>query len=89
MPPPARQLFHSLPSISVCGVDDRAFFSVFLHGQPALQSPQIEVEGQESLLGRLVFGELATLWSSGREFTDLQRWETELEEMRRAFGLAP
>lgn len=82
------RLYHSLPSISVYGVDDRAFFSVFLHGQLAVKSPQIEVEGQDSLMGRLVFRELETLWETGQEFEDLEQWETELEEMGRRFGAA-
>lgn len=81
------RLYHSLPSISVYGVDDRAFFSVFLHGQLAVKSPQIEVLGQESLMGRLVFRELETLWETGHEFEDLEQWETELGDMGRRFGI--
>jgi len=82
------RLYHSLPSISVYGVDDRAFFSVFLHGQLAVKSPQIEVLGQESLMGRLVFRELETLWETGHEFEDLEQWESELVQMGRRFGIA-
>ena len=82
------RLYHSLPSISVYGVDDRAFFSVFLHGQLAVKSPQIEVLGQESLMGRLVFRELETLWETGHEFEDLEQWETELVQMGRRFDIA-
>jgi hypothetical protein len=82
------RLYHSLPSISVYGVDDRAFFSVFLHGQLAVKSPQIEVEGQDSLMGRLVFRELETLWETGHEFEDLEQWESEMQEMGRRFGLS-
>jgi hypothetical protein len=82
------RLYHSLPSISVYGIDDRAFFSVFLHGQLAVKSPQIEVEGQDSLMGRLVFRELETLWETGREFEDLEQWESEMQEMGRRFGIS-
>lgn len=82
------RLYHSLPSISVYGVDDRAFFSVFLHGQLAVKSPQIEVLGQESLMGRLVFRELETLWETGHEFEDLEQWQTELQNMGSRFGIA-
>ena len=82
------RLYHSLPSISVYGVDDRAFFSVFLHGQLAVKSPQIEVQGQDSLMGRLVFRELETLWQTGQEFEDLEQWQTELEQMGRRFDVA-
>jgi hypothetical protein len=82
------RLYDSLPSISVYGVDDRALFSVFLHGQLAVKSPQIEVQGQDSLMGRLVFRELETLWGIGQEFKDLEQWETELQNMGRRFGSA-
>jgi hypothetical protein len=82
------RLYDSLPSISVYGVDDRALFSVFLHGQLAVKSPQIEVQGQDSLMGRLVFRELETLWGIGQEFKDLEQWETELGDMGRRFGIA-
>ena len=82
------RLYDSLPSISVYGVDDRALFSVFLHGQLAVKSPQIEVVGQDSLMGRLVFRELETLWGIGQEFEDLEQWETELQQMSRRFGSA-
>ena len=45
-------LYHSLPSISVYAVDDRAF------------------------------------WETGREFEDLELWETEMEDMGRRFGIS-
>jgi hypothetical protein len=83
------RLYHSLPSLAIYGVDDRAFVSVFLHGQLAVKSVQIEVQGQETVMGRLAFGELETLWEIGREFGDITQWETELESMGRRFGLTP
>jgi len=82
------RLYDSLPSISVYGVDDRALFSVFLHGQLAVTSPQIEVQGQDSVMGRLVFRELETLWEIGQEFKDLEQWQTELDDIGRRFGIA-
>ena len=83
------RLYHSLPSLSIYGVDDRAFVSVFLHGQLAVKSVQIEVQGQDSVMGRLAFGELEALWEIGLEFGDITQWETEIESMGRHFGLAP
>ena len=83
------RLYHSLPSLSIYGVDDRAFVSVFLHGQLAVKSVQIEVEGQDSVMGRLAFGELEALWEIGLEFGDITQWATELQSMGRRFGLAP
>ena len=83
------RLYHSLPSISVYSIDDRAFVSVFLHGQLAVRSVQIEVQDQDSLMGRLVFRELATLWEIGHEFEDVQQWQSELETMGQRFGISP
>jgi hypothetical protein len=83
------RLYHSLPSLSIYGVDDRAFVSVFLHGQLAVKSVQIEVRGQDSVMGRLAFGELEALWEIGLEFEDITQWETEMQSMGQRFGLAP
>lgn len=83
------RLYHSLPSLSIYGVDDRAFVSVFLHGQLAVKSVQIEVQGQDSLMGRLAFGELETLWEIGLEFGDITQWEAEMDSMGQRFGLTP
>ena len=83
------RLYHSLPSLAIYGVDDRAFVSVFLHGQLAVKSVQIEVQGQDTVMGRLAFGELETLWNIGQEFEDLTQWETEMASMGRHFGLGP
>jgi hypothetical protein len=83
------RLYHSLPSISVYAVDDRAFVSVFLHGQLAVKSVQIEVQGQDTLMGRLVFTELETLWGIGQEFNDVEQWQTELDDMGQRFGSTP
>jgi hypothetical protein len=80
------RLYDSLPSISVYRVDDQAFVSVFVHGQLAVKSVQIEVQGQDSLLGQLVFREVATLWEIGQEFKDLDQWQAELTQMGRTFG---
>ena len=81
------RLYHSLPSISIYAVDDRAFVSVFLHGQLAVKSVQIEVHGQDSVMGRLAFGELEALWEIGLEFKDITQWELEMDSMRQRFGL--
>ncbi len=75
------RLYDSLPSISVYCIDDRAFVSVFVHGQLAIKSVQLEIEGQDSIMGRLVFRELETLWGMAQEFEDVARWETELAAM--------
>jgi hypothetical protein len=83
------RLYHSLPSISVYAVDDRAFFSVFLHGHLAIKTVQIEVQGQDSLVGRLVFRELETLWEMGYEVKEMDQWQSELKSMRQSFGIAP
>jgi hypothetical protein len=83
------RMYHSLPSISVYCFDDRALVSVFLHGQLAVRSVQIEIQGQDSLMGRLVFRELETLWEIAHEFKDVEQWQGELEHMGERFGIAP
>jgi len=79
------RLYDSLPSVAVYGVDDTMFVSVFLHGQLAIKSVQIEVVGPDTLMGRLVARELETLWEIGQEFKDLEQWQTELEDMSQRF----
>lgn len=82
------RLYDSLPSISVYAIDDRAWISVFLHGQLTINSAHIEVQGQDSIMGFLVFHELATMWNMGYEFEDVTQWETEMSEGAR-FGITP
>ena len=81
------RLYHSLPSIAVYSVDDRAWVSVFVHGQLAVKSVQLEIQGRDSMMGALAFGELDTLWEIGQEFEDLEQWQSELEHMRRGFEI--
>jgi len=54
------RLYDSLPSISLHRADDRVFLSFFMHGHLAVKSPQIELLGDDSLMGRCAFGEMAT-----------------------------
>jgi hypothetical protein len=70
------RLYDSLPSISLYGMDDRAFVSFFMHGQLAIKSLQIETLGQETLMGRCAFQEMATLWNLGHELADISRWRS-------------
>jgi len=71
------RLYDSLPSISLYGVDDRAFVSFFMHGHLAVKSPQIEMHRHESLMGRCAFEEMAALWSLGHELVDIGQWRNE------------
>lgn len=75
------RLYDSLPSISVYCIDDRAFVSVFVHGQLAIKSVQLEIDGQDSIMGRLVFRELETLWGMAHELEDVTAWECGLAAM--------
>jgi hypothetical protein len=77
------RLYDSLPSISVYRMDDRAFVSFFLHRQLVVRSVQIEVVGQESVMGRLVARELETLWNLGRSVDDITLWHSETRDTRR------
>jgi len=71
------RLYDSLPSISLYGIDDRAFVSFFMHGHLAVKSPQIEMHRSQSLMGRCAFEEMAALWSVGRELTDISCWRND------------
>lgn len=71
------RLYDTLPSISLYGVDQHAFVSFFMHGQLAVRSVQIELLGQQSLLARSAYAELATLWDLGHELTDIRDWRSD------------
>lgn len=69
------RLYNSLPSLAVFKVDDRFLVSSFLHGQLAIDSTQIEIDGADTVMGEEVHRELRTLWSIGRD-VDLLDWRT-------------
>ena len=68
-------LYDSLPSLAIYRIDDHALVSVFLHGQLAVDAPQLAISGHDSLLGDKVFGEFDTLWSIAHEIDDLRSWD--------------
>lgn len=67
-------LYDSLPSLAIYRLDDDALVSVFLHGQLAIDAPQMRVRGRDTLLGGKVFAELETVWSIADEVEDLRGW---------------
>jgi len=71
------RLYDTLPSISLYGIDDRAFISFFMHGHLAVKSPQIELRGEGSLMGRCAFEEMAALWDMAYEIADISQWRSE------------
>ncbi len=71
------RLYDTLPSISLYGIDDRAFVSFFMHGHLAVKSPQIELRGHDSLMGRCAFEEMAALWDMAYEIADISQWRSE------------
>jgi hypothetical protein len=54
-------VFNSLPAVAVYQVDDHYLVSMFLHGQLAIHTPQFEIEGAETVLGRRIQNEIDTL----------------------------
>lgn len=60
------RLYSSLPSISVYQADEQYLVSMFLHGQLAINSPQFDINGTGSDLGRQVRREIDTLWQIGK-----------------------
>lgn len=75
------RVYNSLPSISVYRADSTYFVSVFLHGQLAIDSPQFEINGTDTVMGREVQRELDTLWGIGHD-VDLRDWRRSLQAMR-------
>ncbi|MEV6733527.1 hypothetical protein [Streptomyces sp. NPDC051364] len=69
------RLYNSLPSIAVFKVDQHLLVSSFLHGQLAIDSTQIEIDGGDTVMGEEVQQELRTLWSIGKD-VDLLDWRT-------------
>ncbi|MEV0414734.1 hypothetical protein AB0I68_28955 [Streptomyces sp. NPDC050448] len=69
------RLYNSLPSIAVFKVDRHFLVSSFLHGQLAIDSTQIEIDGDDTVMGEEVQQELRTLWSIGKD-VDLLDWRT-------------
>ncbi|GAA2582989.1 hypothetical protein SMC26_41255 [Actinomadura fulvescens] len=67
------RVYNSLPSIAVYKVDERYLVSSFLHGQLAIDSTQLEVDGSETALGLEVQHELDVLWRIGCD-VDLRDW---------------
>ncbi|MFB7180956.1 hypothetical protein ACFCYI_25050 [Streptomyces sp. NPDC056257] len=61
------RVYNSLPSISVYKADEHYLVSSFLHGQLAIESTQIEIDGGDSLMGLQVQKELNILWEIGSE----------------------
>jgi hypothetical protein len=74
------RLYDTLPSISLYGIDDRAFVSFFMHGHVAVKSLQIEVLGQTSLMGRCAFEEATALWNLGHEIEDISQWRSDTRD---------
>ncbi len=75
------KLYNSLPSISVYRADAHYLVSTFFHGQLAIDSPQFEIDGTDTVLGGQVKRELDTLWGIGEKI-DLRNWRTELDLIR-------
>lgn len=71
------RLYNSLPSIAVYKSDDTYLISSFLHGQLAIDSTQVEVDGSTTAIGEQAQRELETLWRIGCD-VDLGNWRDSL-----------
>lgn len=74
------RVYNSLPSIAVYKADEHYLVSSFLHGQLAIESTQLEIDGCETAMGREVQEELNTLWGIGR-VVDLRDWQRSIDTM--------
>jgi hypothetical protein len=77
------KLYNSLPSISVYRADGHYLVGMFLHGELAVNLPQFEVDGGNSLLAQWAQGELDTLWDKIGRDLDLDNWEDDLDSIER------
>lgn len=75
------RVYNSLPSISVYQADERYLVGIFPHGQLAIESPWLEVDGPTTTWGKLVLQELATVWDMGQE-VNMSNWENSLKSIR-------
>lgn len=75
------KVYNSLPSVAVYRADEHYLVSVFLHGQLAIDSPQFEIDGADSVLAKQFQRELDTLWGIGFPVNP-QTWEQDLERIR-------
>lgn len=74
------RVFNSLPSVSVYRADEHYLVSVFLHGQLAINSPQFEITGTDTVLGKQIQTELDTLWDIGNDI-DLDDWPRSVDSI--------
>ncbi|OLF12386.1 hypothetical protein BLA60_08505 [Actinophytocola xinjiangensis] len=75
------KVYNSLPSVAVYRADEHYLVSVFLHGQLAIDSPQFEIDGADSVLAKQFQRELDTLWGIGFPVNPLT-WEQDLDRIR-------
>lgn len=75
------RVFNSLPAVAVYQADEHYLVSMFLHGQLAVSSPQFEIQGTETVLGRRIQHEIDTLWDIGRD-VDLNDWQRSIDMIR-------
>ncbi|GAB3462952.1 hypothetical protein [Actinophytocola sediminis] len=75
------KVYNSLPSIAVYRADEHYLVSVFLHGQLAIDSPQFELDGADSVLAKQFQLELDTLWDIGYPVNPAS-WEHDLDRIR-------
>lgn len=74
------RVYNSLPSISVYRADEHYFVSVFPHGRLAIDSPQLEIGGTNTLMGDVAQHELDTLWAIGYDIP-LDDWRDSLQRI--------
>jgi hypothetical protein len=74
------RVYNSLPSVAVYRADEHCLFSLFMHGQLAIRSPQFEVEGSDTVLAQYVQRECRNLWTIGKPVDPLS-WESDLDRI--------
>jgi hypothetical protein len=78
------RFYNSLPSVSICQVDQFCLMGVYFHGRLAISSPQFEID-MTSFLGTRVNGEFNTLWGIAQPISHLDHWQRELDLLKGRF----
>jgi len=75
------KLFDTQPSIAVYQADEHYLVGVFLHDRMAVDSPQFEIEGSDTVAARVYLRECDTIWEMADRLNP-RDWRTDLARIR-------
>jgi len=75
------KLFDTQPSVAVYQADEHYLVGVFLHDRMAVDSPQFEIEGSDTVAARVYLRECDTIWEMADRLNP-RDWRTDLARIR-------